>query len=269
MRLNGHEVVELSQSLLLRPIPDITKVIDGCDVICNLQGVHFTNKWTGRYQYDVYANRITTIHNLTQALIYCQQRPKVFAYLSNAMIYDVYEVHNDFSSSYGDSFLAEVGRMETTEMMKLKTKFSDIRLIILRTGYLMGRNGGLYPLLRRVSRMHLAGFINDGYQCIPIVHIKDAVNALDFLIYNKKAEGIFNVSIPNMCSMRELVDAIEKHQRGFQIPMPQALLRWLVGRAYELFEQNCKVVPQRLLDMNFEFLYDNIDDLMAALARKE
>lgn len=268
LRKNGYEVVELSRSLLLRPIPDITKHIDGCDVLCNLQGVPFESRWTGRYQYDIYADRITTIHNLSQALNYCEERPKVFMGLSNAMIYDKYEVHTDFSTSYGDGFMSEVGRMETAEMMKLKKQYIEKRLIILRSGYVMCRRGGVYPILRRLSRLHLAGVIDDGYQCIPIVHIDDAARAILFLIESENAEGIFNISIPEMCSMRELVDSIKKYQRGFQLPMPHALLRSLAGRATELFEQNCKVSPQRLTDMGFEFLHPNIDNVIKTLARK-
>ena len=159
--------------------------------------------------------------------------------------------------------------METMEMMKLKKKYKDKRLIILRSGYVMCRRGGVYPILRRLSRLHLAGVIDDGYQCIPIVHINDAANAILFLIDSENAEGIFNISIPEMCSMRELVDSIKKYQSGFQLPLPRTLLRSLAGRATELFEQNCKVSPQRLTQMGFQFLYPNIDSVIHALSKKQ
>ena len=47
--------------------------------------------------------------------MYMKKTPLFFITVSNAMVYDAFEVHDEYSMSYGDTLMSEVGQMETPE----------------------------------------------------------------------------------------------------------------------------------------------------------
>lgn len=249
------------------PAPILAKKIDGCYAVCNMSGSTFIAKDDETYEHDIYCSRLMSIRAFVAAWSYCECPPRVFVTVSNAMVYDEYEVHDDYSSAYGNTFTSEVGLMETKETLKLKQIMPDVRIIIARCGYLMSRKTGLFALLRKTSRCGLSGMVDDGYQCLPLIHIEDAARILFNLMVNVECEGIFNLTIPNMASLRELVDAFSDFVGHRQLALPKPILRMIASRVVTLLEQNCKVIPQRLNSMGIKFEYPTVDSIVKNLLK--
>ncbi len=262
----GYELTMLSADDLTRtPAPMLAKRIDGCYAVCNTVGANFVAKWSDRYVHDIYCSRMLSIRAVIEALRYCKDKPQVVLQLSNAMIYDPYEVHDDFSVQYGETFTSEVAQMETKEIMKLRKRLPQVRLVLVRCGYIMSKSHGLFSLLKRLFRRKISGYVGDGYQCIPMIHIDDAVKACEMFINNDNANGIFNLTIPEMASLRELSEAFSSRDKSLHFPFMDIFVRILTGRAIALLEQNCKVEPKRLQNMGFEFEYPNVDAIVRSL----
>lgn len=265
LQKRGFKTKHLTETMLQQPSPDIAKEIDGSFAVCNMAGVPIVAKWDDHYIHDIYCSRMLSIRTVLTAFQYCNDIPKVFINMSNAMIYDEYEVHDDYSTLYGNSFLSEVGEMETREVMKMQKKLPSTRIIIGRSGYFMNKKSGLYPLLRKINLLGLGGRIGDGHQCVPIVHIEDAAEAVFFLITDINCQGIYNIASPEIASMNEILTAV-RGKFGFQLlSIPTALIRMFVGDATSILEQNCKVTPSRLMTSGFKFKYNNAQEIIAAI----
>ena len=266
LKKKGYELTMLSADDLTRtPAPMLAKHIDGCYAVCNTAGADFVAKWSDRYVHDIYCSRMLSIRAVIESLRYCENKPKVVLQLSNAMIYDQYEVHDDFSVQYGETFTSEVAQMETKETMKLRKRFPEVRLVLVRCGYIMSKSHGLFSLLKRLFRRKISGYVGDGYQCIPMIHIDDAIKAGEMFINNDNANGIFNLTIPEMASLRELSEAFSSRDKSWHLPFLHIFVRILTGRAIALLEQNCKVEPKRLQGMGFVFQYPNVDSIVESL----
>ncbi len=266
LKKKGYEVVMLSADDLNRtPAPLLAKIIDGCWAVCNTAGADFVAKWSDRYIHDIYCSRMLSIRAVIESFRYCVYKPQVVLQLSNAMIYDPYEVHDDFSSQYGNTFTSEVAQMETKEIMKLRRRHPEVRLVLVRCGYIMSKVGGLFLLLKKLFRHKISGYVGDGYQCMPMVHIDDAVRAGELFLNDNNADGIFNLTIPEMASLRELSEAFSVHDRGWHLPFLNFFVRLMTGRAVALLEQNCKVEPKRLEKMGFIFNYPNVGAIVESL----
>lgn len=268
LRRNYIDTVGISSSDMQQPAPDLARKLDGCIAVCNLTGEPKLTKWTSRSQYDIFSSRIMSVRSVVEAVRYCENRPSVVICLSNALVYDQYEVHDDFSTQYGNTFMAEVGQIETKEALKLKRYTPEIRIIVARTGYIMSQRGGIFPLLRKLCRIGFGGIIGDGYQCLPMVHIDDAAQALLMLATNTKCEGIYNITIPQIASMRELCDGLRRRMGRHQLSVPKSIVSILAGRASTLVEQNCKVQPQRLHMSGYHFQYPDIEEILKELTGK-
>ena len=261
-------ILEIRGTDLRLPAPALAEKIAGIDGVINLYGEPYVAKWKGRYEFDIYRSRQLAIRSISNALRFAKPEPKFFITLSNAMVYDTYDVHDEYSSSYGDSFMSEVGQMETQEVIRATKQCPDIRLLLVRAGYLMSASGGAYPILARMAKIGWGGRIDEGYQCIPMVHVADAAASLIMLAENEEAKGVYNLTIPEMASMNELVKAFSTTVGKSQRRLPKFIIKLIVGRAVNLLEQNCKVVPSRLNAMGFKFGHPNVESIIRSLSRK-
>lgn len=263
----GVKVLTLGEMDLRQPAPTLGEKMNGVDGIINLYGEPYVAKWKGRYEFDIYRSRLVAIRSLGTAMRYMEKQPDFFITVSNAMVYDQIEVHDEYSMSYGDTLMAEVGQMETKETMKIAKHNGDVRVIIARVGYLMCTTGGAYPMLNKLAKIGWGGRVADGYQCIPMIYEQDAVSALVHVSENKTSQGIYNLTLPEMASMNELVTAFSSVVGKSQHRLPKFLIKLFTGRALFLLEQNCKVIPSRLQSENFEFKCNNVMELVQTLGK--
>lgn len=264
----GIEVLSLGDDDLRQPAPTLGEKMNGVDGIIDLYGEPYVARWKGRYEFDIYRSRLMAIRSLGTAMLYMQKPPKFFITVSNAMVYDPIEVHDEYSMSYGDTLMSEVGQMETKETMKVSHSTGNVRVIIARMGYLMCSTGGAYPMLYRLAKIGWGGSVDDGYQCIPMIYEQDAVNAIIHLSENKTCQGIYNLTLPEMASMNELVSAFSHVVGKSQHRLPKCLIKLFAGRAFNLLQQNCKVVPSRLLSEEFKFDCRNVFDIVHHLSNQ-
>ncbi len=256
------ETIEIDDRDFMNPALLASK-IDGCHAVCNFSSVPYLTRWTTESQFEIFSSRHLALRTFDAIFSLCKDKPKIFICISNAMQYDQYEVHDDYSTVLGNSFFAELGKMETKLSLELARNHPEIRLVIARLGFTFNHKTGAFPILRRLSKFRLGGVIGDGYQCLPVIHIDDATRAIFRLTTDDNCTGIYNITIPEITSLSEIVGALGKTQ--FSLPRP--IINFLAGRASAIIEQNCKVVPNRLLREHFTFKYPNIRSIIEALSK--
>lgn len=138
-----------------------------------------------------------------------------------------------------------------------------IRVILIRTGLVLARDGGFLTRLLPPFRLGLGGRIGDGRQWMPWIHLQDQVALIDFLLHHPTANGPYNACAPqpvrNAEFTRNLAQALH---RPALLPLPAPVLRVGFGELSGLLLGGQHVLPERLSAEGFRFRFS---DLPAAL----
>jgi uncharacterized protein (TIGR01777 family) len=98
--------------------------------------------------------------------------------------------------------------------------------------------------------------MGSGNQWFSWIHLEDQARALRFLLENEEARGAINITAPNPVTNGELAKAIGKVMgRPSWIPVPGFALRMAFGEVADVVLEGQRAVPQRLLDLGFEFQF--------------
>lgn len=263
---NGYNVRVISCDDLFIPPTQLGELISGCEAVFNLSGASIFARWNDANMHDIYCSRLDVTHRFVNAFKYAEKKPKLYFAASFAAQYDMYEVHDEFSSAYDNGFLAEVSRVMEREALQVCRVSEETRLVIGRLGYVFGKNGGVFSFLKHLSENGFGGSIGSGYQCIPIVHIDDVVNSLWFFLENEKCSGVYNIVTPKIFSLSEICSALSNSlSMQHQIALPEPLLKLFLGDVASHFLVNRKVLPTRLLSHGFMFTFPNVNSIIKDL----
>ena len=131
--------------------------------------------------------------------------------------------------------------------------------VLLRTGIVLSPEGGALKKMLMPFKLGLGGRMADGTQMMPWIHIEDMVNAILFLIDNPELQGPFNMTAPEPVSNNEFSSTLAKSlRRPSLFPMPEFVLRTLMGEMADLLVYGQNAVPQRLIDSGFSFQHPKL-----------
>jgi uncharacterized protein (TIGR01777 family) len=198
---------------------------------------------------------------LNEAVLKCVNPPKHFINSSTATIYrhSTNKQMDEFTGETGDDF--SMGVAKKWEATFFKTNTPKTIKTAIRTAIVLGKNGGAWIPLKRLSQMGFGGKQGDGEQFISWVHEVDFARAMAFIL-ESKMEGIVNIVSPqpikNKDFMKVLCDAINM---PVQIPNPKPILEFgafFIRTETELVLKSRNVVPKRLLSEGFSFQFDSV-----------
>ena len=258
-------VIPLMRSDLEGSVEKLAEKIDGVGAIFNLAGTPVIRRWTAKTKKQIFDSRIETTRRLVEAVELTKEKPDMFFSASAVGIYDIYEVHDEFSSTYAGDFLSDVCIAWEREAMKLYGRH-DIRLVIGRLGVVLGNSGGVFPKIKRAMDFRIGNKIGDGFQGLPFIHIADFLTAMWFFWKKSTCTGVFNIVAPQMLSNYEFADElirISGKKPFFSIPV--WLLKAVFGEGSEMFTKGPKVIPGRLHDANFPFRFPDIKRVLEDL----
>jgi uncharacterized protein (TIGR01777 family) len=161
------------------------------------------------------------------------------------------------SEGPGMDFLANVCRNWEAEAEKASEK--GTRLVILRLGVVLGKNGGALKKMIPAYRIGAGGHLGSGNQWFSWIHVEDLMEIIRFSIEKKEVSGAFNACSPGMITNREFSSAlagIMKVPNFFSVP--KLLLATLPGEFSSAVTSSQRAYPQKLIDLGFEFKYKDI-----------
>jgi ligand-binding SRPBCC domain-containing protein len=130
---------------------------------------------------------------------------------------------------------------------------------LLRTGVVLGREGGALGLMLPAFRLGLGGPLGGGSQYFPWIHLHDAVRIILVALEDARYEGPLNVVAPGETTNRGFARALgEAVGRPAVLPVPAAALRLLFGEASATMLASQRVRPNRLLELGFEFAHPTL-----------
>ena len=243
--------------------------LEGFDIIINLAGENIAGgRWTDEHKRKIRDSRVSGTHMLSEAIAKIDPRPGAFICASATGIYgDRDDETLDEQSESGSGFLAGVCR-EWEKACEPAIK-AAVRVVNLRFGPILAREGGMLAKLLTPFKMGMGGKVGSGKQFISWVAIEDAVNAIKLVIHDHSIQGPVNVVSPNPVRNEEFTHVLgHALNRPTALTVPAFAARLAFGEmADEMLLVSQKVIPKRLTTAGFQFQYPELEDAMRKYIR--
>ncbi|MBG7609349.1 MAG: TIGR01777 family protein [Anaerolineae bacterium] len=250
---------------------DLIEGLEGVDVLINFAGASIAGdsplqmRWTAKRKKQIAESRIIAGNKLSEAIKTLSKKPRLLIQSSAVGFYGpLGDELVDENYPAGKDFLA--GVCQNWEESTREVESMGIRRVIVRTGLVFSKLGGIFPLLKLPFTLFVGGRIGDGQQYLPWIHIDDFVNAIKFLIDDEKSAGIYNFSSPNPVNNATFAQLLGKAiERPSIIPVPALVIKLALGEAATLALDGQRAVPQRLLESGYNFNYKFCTDALDSL----
>src|SRR5258708_25333843 len=162
---------------------------DGVDGVVNVIGESIADgRWTEARKKKLRDSRIVSTRALVDALRGLAARPKV---LVSASAVGYYGNRSDEilteASPPGTGFLAELAR--DWEAEALRAQELGMRVVLLRTGVVLDRRGGMLRTLLPAFRWGLGARVGTGLQWLPWIHVDDEIGLIRRALSEGRASG--------------------------------------------------------------------------------
>jgi uncharacterized protein (TIGR01777 family) len=170
-------------------------------------------------------------------------------------------------SAPADDFLARL--CIDWERAALAAEPLGVRVVLLRTGIVLGREGGALARLLLPFKLGLGGPIGSGKQFMPWIHLHDHVEMIAAALGDERLAGPMNVTAPVPVTNREFARALGRavHRPAF-LPVPGFVLKLALGEASSVLLTGQRAVPAKALSSGFAFEYPEIDAALADIVSK-
>jgi len=253
LRAHGHE------SVLLRHGDDWPAVaLDGLDAVIHLAGEPVAQRWTADAKRRIRESRVDGTQGLVRALADTARRPAVLVSGSAIGIYgDRGDEELTEESAPGNGFLAGVAR--DWEKAADGAVALGIRVVKIRTGIVLGREGGTLKKLLPLFRAGIGGPVGSGRQWMSWIHADDMAELLVFAVEQGGVFGALNGTAPNPAInavfTRELAAVLH---RPAALPVPLFALRLLYGEMAEIVAGGQRVLPRAAEAAGCHFRYPEL-----------
>ncbi len=237
------------------------------DWIINLAGASISLKWTEENKRMLYDSRVLTTRNLVAALA-GGDRHQLFCSTSAPGYYGPRgEEELTEASPPGQDFLATLAK--DWEAEALKAQDLGIRTVITRFGIVLGKEGGMLGQLVPLFKSFVGGPVGSGEQWLSWIHQMDLVRAYLFLPDHPDLAGPVNFTAPNPVRNRDFAKALGRALgRPAFLAAPAFMMRLMLGEFAEVVLTGQKILPKKLQDAGFKFLYPTIDQALQHLLAK-
>jgi uncharacterized protein (TIGR01777 family) len=222
-------------------------------------------RWTDRRKAVVLGSRVDGTTTVATAVA-ASERTRVLLSASAVGYYgDTGDRLTDETGPHGQGFLADVCRQ--WEAATAPAEAAGTRVAHLRTGIVLGRDGGALPPQVRVFKAFLGAPLGSGRQWVPWISLHDEVEAVVHCLEHE-VSGPVNLVGPVPVTNREWTRALGRavHRPTMPVVVPAPVLRAVVGGfADEGLLVGQRLAPAVLQRSGFSFTYRDVDSALAAV----
>jgi uncharacterized protein (TIGR01777 family) len=259
-----------------KSLGDWTGFIDGAEVVINLTGRSVDCRYNEKNRRAIITSRVDSTRVLGEAIAKCNQPPRVWLNSSSATIYKhTFEKAMDEAGETGatpeakDEFSIEVIRQWEGALDGAQTPAT--RKVALRITLVLGKDGGVFPVLRRLARFGLGGKMGGGRQFVSWIHEEDFCSAVGWIIANENLSGAINLAAPDPLPNGETMRLIrEACGAPFGLPATEWILEvgaFFLRTETELILKSRRVVPGKLLASGFQFQFPDLRGALKNLCK--
>ncbi len=240
-------------------------VLDGADAVVNLCGVPLNHRWSDSYRTVIHSSRVLPTRLLAQGCVAAGVPT-----LANASAVGYYGPRGperiDEAAPGGSTFAARISA-DWEEATADATR-GGVRVVNLRTGLVLGAEGGLLPPVKLVTQLFLGGRLGSGKQYYPWISATDWTDAVYFLLKHSEVSGPVNMTGPEPVTNSVFTSAFGTAlHRPTPWIVPTFALKLVVGEFAEEIVHGQRAMPAKLTDAGFLFSHATIGEALRAELR--
>jgi uncharacterized protein len=244
--------------------------LNGAEAVVNLAGRNINCPHTPENLDEILSSRVNSVRAIALSLPHVKKQPRVWVQAGATGFYgDTGDRLCDESSPVGQDPLA--GVCQQWENAFHAADAPKTRRVLLRIGFVLGRDGGALPVLSQLTKWFLGGTVGNGRQYISWIHLADVTRMFVAAIEQETLSGTFNAvglnPETNQFFMHELRHVLH---RPWCPPAPAFAVRlgarWLGSEpTLALMSQCC--APMRFMEAGFEFHHPKLRPALQDLCR--
>jgi uncharacterized protein (TIGR01777 family) len=247
--------------------------LNGKDVVVHLAGANLgAKRWNKEYKKLAYESRIISTRNLVEAIAAVDKKPTTFI-CSSAVGYYGNRGDNYLSEDEerADNFLAKL--CSDWEKEAARVEALGVRHVSARTGLVLSKDEGLLKQMIPSFKLFLGGYLGNGKQWFPWIHIDDIVGIYLHAIDSESAavglSGAVNAASPGIVRMKEFSKTLGRvlHRPSF-LPIPKIAIKLLKGELGKYVTDSQRVVTEKLLKSGYKFKFENLEEALRDLLKK-
>ncbi|MDZ4801045.1 MAG: TIGR01777 family oxidoreductase [Bryobacteraceae bacterium] len=237
------------------PSPDS---LEGVEAVVNLIGEPVAQRWNSEVKRRIRESRGKGTRNLVSGLARLAVKPRVFVGGSAVGFYgDRGDELLTENSSAGQDFLAQVC-LEWEEASQGAAKLG-MRVVVLRTGIVLGADGGALAQMATPFKAGVGGPVGSGKQWVPWIHVDDWVELVLFALANEPVKGPVNAVASNPVRNADFAHALGSAlSRPSLLPVPVFALKLLYGEAANALVSSQRALPTVATRAGFQFRYPEV-----------
>lgn len=247
------------------------KELENAEAIVNLAGRTVDCIKTPDHCDEILRSRVESTRAIGRALKQTNNPPKIWIQMATAHIYgDPPRAICTEESATGYGLAPTVGKVwEETFKESLP---ESTRGVIMRTSFVIGKNGGALKSLSKIVKLGLGGKVGSGNQGMSWLHELDFNRFVHQSLEENKFEGIYILSSPKPVSNKEFMKKLRRTLRmPLALPTPEWIARLGANLVFktdpELAIYGRYVVPKRLMDEGFQFEFPELQDALNDLLK--
>jgi uncharacterized protein (TIGR01777 family) len=256
----GDEVVGAS----LRDPAKAAEACAGSDVVVNLAGASVSERWTPAQKRAIETSRTDAPHALIDRLAQLDRKPSRYVSASAIGYYGrSWTATFTEASPPGDDFLAHVCVGWETEAERATS--AGMKVAIVRTGLVLGADGGALAKLLPIFKLGAGGVVASGKQWYSWIHIDDQVGI--YLHAIDGHDGVFNATAPTPVTNADFTAALARAvHRPAIIPTPAFAISLILGEGAIVVTEGQRVLPTATLASGYSFIHPELDSALRAIA---
>jgi len=140
--------------------------------------------------------------------------------------------------------------------------------VLLRIGFVLGREGGAMQLIKPVFRAGLGGRLGSGRQWMSCIEVDDLSAMVVESLRNQSISGPMNAVMPDPVTNSDFTKVAGKAaHRPALFPAPAFALRLGLGDLSHLLLDSQRIIPKRFARLHFPYRFENLGAAMGEVFR--
>ncbi len=243
--------------------------LSGHHAVINLAGEPIDQRWSEKTRRSFHESRVGLTRQVVEAIrkLPADARPQV---LVNASAIGIYGDRGDEilteSSALGSGYLADL--CSDWEEAALEAEALGVRVVRMRIGIVLGRDGSAFKKLLLVFKSGIGGRLGTGQQWMPWIHLDDLHAAILHSLFSETLTGPVNGTAPtperNCDFTKKLAAALH---RPAIFPVPGFALKLALGGFGGALLAGQRALPSALQADGLRFKFPTLEAALADLIR--
>ena len=242
--------------------------VDGAEAVFNLTGKNVNCRPTEKNHETILTSRTDSVRVIGEAFRLVKNPPPTWVQTSSLAIYgDAGERICDEAAHVSEQWPANVCTAWEEELGH--AILPDTRWLVLRIGFVLGKNDGALPFLAKLVKFGIGGSIGSGEQWISWIHIEDMIAIFMGALENPATAGVYNTTNENAVTNATFMKTLRRIlNRPWSPPAPAFAVKIgapILGSDPVIALTGRRCVPTRLSEMGFNFKHSVLEPALRDL----